>query len=154
TCVLDNCVPQCEGRQCGSNGCGGKCGSFDGQCQEGKACDEPTGACRNVSTCDHDRPVCNNCSTQEYCGTDCACHRVRDARPDLVVDRDSLSGNVKIEELNIGAASCTLEEDCVGGAGLRRLLRFEVEAVNQGNATLVVPPPKDRPDLFEFSSCH
>src|SRR5262249_20755134 len=76
TCVLDNCVPQCEGRQCGSNGCGGKCGSFDGQCQEGKACDEPTGACRNVSTCDHDRPVCNNCSTQEYCGTDCACHRV------------------------------------------------------------------------------
>jgi hypothetical protein len=34
------------------------------------------------------------------------------------------------------------------------VLRFSVEAVNQGFATLTVPPPADRPDLFNFSPCH
>jgi hypothetical protein len=33
-------------------------------------------------------------------------------------------------------------------------MRFSVEAINQGFADLVVPPPPERPDLFEFSPCH
>lgn len=50
--------------------------------------------------------------------------------------------------------SCAVIEECVGGTGLRRLLRFSVEAINQGTATLSVPPPATRPDLFQFSPCH
>ena len=29
-----------------------------------------------------------------------------------------------------------------------------MEAVNQGQATLTVPPPDERPDMFLFSACH
>lgn len=47
TCVLScsnascvNCIPACEGRQCGSDGCGGTCGT----CPEGEEC-SATGMC-------------------------------------------------------------------------------------------------------------
>ncbi|MCG3175039.1 MAG: hypothetical protein GMKNLPBB_03373 [Myxococcota bacterium] len=33
-CAKDTCVPKCDGRQCGDNGCGGSCGS----CAAGKSC--------------------------------------------------------------------------------------------------------------------
>jgi hypothetical protein len=145
-----SCDPQCGGRQCGGDGCGGSCGA----CQDGKACDEPSGACKNVLECDHDRPVCPSpCASTEYCGSDCACHRVRDPRPDLVVDPAGLTA-YSISTLNISPSSCTIVENCVGGTGDRKLLRFTVDAVNQGNATLTIPPPKSRPDLFNFSPCH
>jgi hypothetical protein len=39
------CVPKCDGRQCGDNGCGGSCGS----CATGKSCNT-SGQC--VSSCD------------------------------------------------------------------------------------------------------
>lgn len=45
-------------------------------------------------------------------------------------------------------------EGCIAAPGTRRLLRFSVAAVNQGQADLVAPPAADRPDLFEFSPCH
>lgn len=43
-CVEDGCVPDCGGRQCGPDGCGGACGWCSGQasCQEG-ACVEVAG---------------------------------------------------------------------------------------------------------------
>jgi hypothetical protein len=150
-CVSNPCVPACGGRQCGSDGCGGSCGT----CQDGKACDEPSGACKNVSFCDHDRPVCLvACATKEYCGSDCECHRARDPRPDIVVDRGRLQNEIVFDTLDVSPSSCTVVENCVGGTGLRKLLRFTVEATNQGNATLTVPPPKVRPDLFQYSPCH
>jgi hypothetical protein len=149
-CVPSPCTPQCGGRQCGSDGCGGSCGD----CPAGKACDDPTGACKNVATCHHDLPVCTNCATTEYCGYDCVCHRSRELRPDLVVDEARLQNEIVFDTLDVSPSSCTIFEHCVGGTGLRRLLRFTVEAVNQGGVTLSVPPPKSRPDLFNFSPCH
>jgi hypothetical protein len=59
-----------------------------------------------------------------------------------------------LDHVNVGAGSCSYVEQCVGGLGDRRVLRFSVEAMNQGQATLTVPPPEDRPDLFVFSTCH
>jgi len=35
------CTPECENRECGSDGCGLTCGT----CEEGLVCDEPTGQC-------------------------------------------------------------------------------------------------------------
>jgi hypothetical protein len=79
---------------------------------------------------------------------------MRDAQPDLVVDETRLQNEILIDYLDVSPTSCTVFENCVGGTGLRKLLRFSVEAVNQGQATLAVPPPAKRPDLFTFSACH
>jgi hypothetical protein len=150
-CRADPCTPACGGRQCGDDGCGGSCGT----CQAGKACDEVSGACHNVPVCDNDKPVCKvACSSQEYCGTDCECHRSRDPRPDLIINKARLASEIVFDTLNVSSASCTLVEQCVGGTGLRNLMRFAVEAVNQGQATMNMPPQKLRPDLFEWSPCH
>ena len=37
-----DCVPQCEGMQCGSDGCGGSCGN----CPDGQSCDFGSGQCQ------------------------------------------------------------------------------------------------------------
>jgi len=150
-CVPDPCQPQCNGRKCGDDGCGGTCGS----CRAGELCVTATGACKAFPDCNHDLPTCKTaCSSNQFCGVDCECHDMRDAQPDLVVDETRLQNEILIDYLDVSPTSCTVFESCVGGTGRRKLLRFSVEAVNQGQATLAVPPPAKRPDLFTFSACH
>lgn len=150
-CVATTCTPDCRGRQCGGDGCGGSCGG----CRKGNLCVESTGACRAFYTCDHDHPTCPQpCSSNSFCGTDCVCHRVRDPLPDLVVDRATLARDVVINSATFGAASCAVYEGCVAASGARRLLRFSVAAVNQGQGDIVAPPAAEHPELFEFSACH
>jgi hypothetical protein len=58
-CILGlggNCTPQCGGKQCGSDGCNGSCGT----CPNGETCD-PTGQCTTQCT--------PNCSGKQ-CGPD------------------------------------------------------------------------------------
>ena len=150
-CVASPCTPDCNGRKCGPDGCGGSCGD----CTKGQLCVTETGQCKSFAVCDNDRPVCNPpCSSQEYCGTDCDCHRERDPRPDLVVSAERMQNEVLFDTRDFSSASCAIAEGCVDGPGIRRLLRFSVEAINQGQATLNIPDPAERPDLFEFSPCH
>lgn len=156
-CAAAQCTPDCRGRQCGDDGCGGSCGS----CRKSELCvgsniSGPSGgACRAFFTCDHQRPVCRTaCSRQEFCGSDCACHRLRDGLPDLVVDRALLQRDIVITSGNFGGQSCAIVEGCVAGPGTRRLLRFAVAAVNQGQGDLQAPDAADHPELFEFSPCH
>lgn len=54
------------------------------------------------------------------------------------------------------SGTCVLHPDeaCVGGPGIRKLLRFDVLVHNRGNEDLVVGNPKLRPDLFLWSGCH
>jgi hypothetical protein len=114
-----------------------------------------TGSCETFPECDHLDPECDpGCGAGEFCGSDCACHDVDDPLPDLVVDAARLEDEVLFDTGTFDDASCAVVEGCVGGEGERRLLRFSVEAVNQGLVTLTVPPPADRPDLFQFSPCH
>ena len=70
------------------------------------------------------------------------------------MNSDRLKNEILFDHVTVNANSCSLAEACVGGVGDRRVLRFSVEAVNQGQADLVVPPPAERPDLFQFSPCH
>ncbi len=150
-CVASNCTPNCAGRQCGDDGCGGLCGA----CSRGTLCVTATGLCERFAACDHLRPVCRGgCGRNAYCGSDCACHDVAAPLPDLVVDRALLEREVVITESNFGPRSCAIVEGCVGGSGGRRLLRFSVAAVNQGQADLAAPPVEERPDLFQFGACH
>lgn len=54
------------------------------------------------------------------------------------------------------SGTCVLHPDeaCVGGPGIRKLLRFDVLVHNRGDADLAVGNPKLRPDLFVYSGCH
>lgn len=54
------------------------------------------------------------------------------------------------------SGTCVLhpDENCVGGPGIRKLLRFDVVVHNRGDEDLIVGNPKSRPDLFVYSACH
>ena len=62
------CVPDCDGRQCGADGCGGKCGECP--CSE---CSPQATACDEAGQCIHD---CESCDCQctglciAYCSSD------------------------------------------------------------------------------------
>jgi len=70
------CVPECSGKQCGSDGCGGSCGT----CIDGKSCD--AGLCvscvRNclAKQCGDDGcgGSCGTCDQGSTCGVDYFCH--------------------------------------------------------------------------------
>ena len=155
-CRPDPCVPDCQNddgtaRTCGDDGCRGTCGT----CAAGTLCVPVTGTCETFEGCDHASPTCpGGCPARSFCGTDCACHAVDEPLPDLVINKQRLADEILFDHVNVSASSCSYVEQCVGGLGDRRVLRFSVEAINQGQATLTVPPPEERPDLFLFSTCH
>ncbi|HEX2686283.1 MAG TPA: lysyl oxidase family protein, partial [Kofleriaceae bacterium] len=150
------CVPDCKNddgspRTCGDDGCLGSCGT----CGAGETCVPATGTCEVFDACDHLNPRCpGGCPERNFCGTDCACHSIDDSLPDLVINAKRLADEILFDHVNVRESSCSYVEQCVGGLGDRRVLRFSVEAINQGQATLTVPPPDQRPDLFLFSACH
>jgi hypothetical protein len=155
-CRPDPCMPDClngdgSPRTCGDDGCGGSCGACTGDA----LCVAQTGSCETFAACDHAKPTCaGGCPAASFCGTDCACHSIDEPLPDLVVNRQRLADEILFDTIDVRESSCSYVEQCVGGLGERRVLRFSVEAVNQGQATLRVDPPEERPDLFLFSACH
>ncbi len=65
TSDIQKCIPQCDNKECGPDGCGGSCGS----CQQGQECVK--GHCKSLcgnGTCQTDKG--ENCAT---CPTDCGC---------------------------------------------------------------------------------
>jgi len=65
------CVPQCSGKQCGSNGCGGSCGA----CSYGKTCNTSTNQCE--SNCGNGKvdsgENCSNCPSDVKCSSPKVC---------------------------------------------------------------------------------
>jgi hypothetical protein len=82
--------------------------------------------------------------------------------PDLRLDTDLLASSVNYDLQVFDPQSCELQaaDLCVGGAGVRKLLRFSVFAINQGTADLVVGTPDpsillpDGSPEWVYSSCH
>ena len=68
----------------------------------------------------------------------------------------SVDGGGSIEEPEASSGFCALDPDeaCVGGSGLRRLLRFDVLVHNRGDADMVLGNPYAHPELYMFSKCH
>lgn len=69
-CPPCTCVPQCSGRTCGDDGCGGSCGT----CPDGQTCNNAEGVCvcvpQDISiTCDGNcgQTVPNNCGEPTTC---------------------------------------------------------------------------------------
>jgi hypothetical protein len=54
------------------------------------------------------------------------------------------------------SGNCVLDpsEQCVGGPGIRKLLRFDVQVHNRGDEDIVIGDPRAHPDLFQYSACH
>ena len=79
-------------------------------------------------------------------------------KPDLTVDPKRFVSQMEIVDRFFDASSCELQEGSIGGAGYRRLLRFDTVLINSGDGNLVVGSPTDPANpfhpVFEFSPCH
>jgi hypothetical protein len=81
--------------------------------------------------------------------------RVRDELegPDLSIDFWATARSLELQEREFSESSCALQEGCLNGSGLRKLLRFDTAIQNIGNRDLILGNPQGN-DLFEFDSCH
>lgn len=159
-CVPFPCNPDCShGRQCGDDGCGGSCGV----CGNGEACITDTGRCRKVEPCNHFIPLCRSgvngnfaCPNDQFCGSDCECHKLDEPLMDLYIDGAAAEASLSIvEQYVVTPESCALKEQCVDMAGTRRILKFSTNVGNQGTAPFNPPnPPANFPLLYEWGTCH
>ncbi len=67
-CVVE-CVPQCDGRDCGADGCEGFCGANAGGCGENQACEE--GVCRDLCVPACEGRDCGGDGCNGTCGDGC-----------------------------------------------------------------------------------
>jgi hypothetical protein len=131
-----------------------------GPCADGKVCDLAAGKCVPQKDCNPFLPDCKSSRAPEngvaaYCGTDCEWHRVDEPILDLVPNGpDRVKQSIVFQRRDFATSSCALVEGCVNAPGNRVLMRFDTEVYNVGNAGFDAPSPKQRPDLFEHSSCH
>lgn len=83
------------------------------------------------------------------------CDPVFEFLPDLVIDGDVVAQDYIVVFQDIaGFDLCAVEEACVGGPGLRKLLTFPGIIANIGAADLCLPGPNELPEAYEFSPCH
>ncbi len=72
--------------------------------------------------------------------------------PDLVPT--AMPETVRFDDVDVSPDSCAVMEGCVGGTGMRRLMRFSMASQNFGAADLKLGVPANHPDLFHFDDCH
>ena len=75
------------------------------------------------------------------------------AQMDLIVDQSRLASSWQVVDRTFTTSSCALVEQCIGGSGIRRLLRFDVMVANISQQAFVLGDPTSQPG-FEFSPCH
>jgi hypothetical protein len=75
------------------------------------------------------------------------------AEADLTIDAQRLATSWFVEDRGFSSASCALVEGCVGGPGVRRLLRFDTLTPNLAQVDLVLGDPTTNP-AFVYSPCH
>ncbi len=73
--------------------------------------------------------------------------------PDLTIDAGALASSMRIETGNFGPDNCAIAEACVGGTGLRRLLRFDTKTPNIGTGDLFLGDPRQNSGMV-WSQCH
>jgi hypothetical protein len=111
------------------------------------------------------QPFCNpGCTAEECCSpfhgqfqclprnTDGGCPAA-----DIWVDEAQIEDNAFVEYRYFTESSCARVEQCVGGTGTRRLLRFDTWTPNTGGADLFLgQTPQDgiSTTMYEWSACH
>ncbi|MEO8706503.1 MAG: lysyl oxidase family protein [Kofleriaceae bacterium] len=79
------------------------------------------------------------------------------AMPDLTLLGEHMADSFVLTNDSFAPDSCEVQEQCVVGAGPRRLLRFDTVTANLGTTDLVLgtPPPRGVSDAtFTWSPCH
>lgn len=76
------------------------------------------------------------------------------ALPDLSVDVERIGTSLYFDQKTFASTDCAVVEGCVGGTGLRKLMRFDVAIRNTGHADLVLGDPRKATSGFEVSPCH
>lgn len=76
--------------------------------------------------------------------------------PDLTLDVDKARVDLSLREKTYPLDACELhsDEDCIGGAGTRRLLGFSIRTPNVGSGDLLLGKPSDDNPIFQYSDCH
>jgi len=79
-------------------------------------------------------------------------------KPDLVVDPSRFVSSMQIVDRTFSEGNCAIEASLVGGAGTRRLIRFDTVLMNSGNGDLVAGDRSDSnnayAEKFEVAPCH
>lgn len=164
-CFDSNYTPTLpKGSECGKDDCGNVIGcTTPGElCVYDPAEPGSKGQCKPFQACNNFLPNCGDkCLKGEYCGSDCECHPLDEKLPDLVLSTTKMAqpGEVIFEKRAVAPSSCGFQEQCfdntiVPAPAVRYLVRFPVEAVNQGIGQFAQQDPVQRPDLYEYQSCH
>jgi len=74
-------------------------------------------------------------------------------KPDLTVDQPALERSLFVENVTFAPDACEIAEGCVGGPGVRRLLRFATSVANFGGAPAIIPDSDTAPELYHFNEC-
>ncbi|MBL8954226.1 MAG: hypothetical protein JNK82_25840 [Myxococcaceae bacterium] len=75
------------------------------------------------------------------------------ALPDLTIDEPLLASTIQFDDENFPANDCAIVEGCIGGGGLRRLMRFTTSTPNIGEADFFIGDPAQTPNAT-FAQCH
>ena len=72
--------------------------------------------------------------------------------PDFTADQDYLAATLSVDYVDVGEDSCLVDEGCVHGLGLRKVIRFGTRVGNVGTAdhVLGVPPGPG----YHWDACH
>ena len=78
-------------------------------------------------------------------------------QPDLIVVESAMINSLAAYTLN-NDDDCYVQEGCVGGTGLRQILRFTTHIRNVGNQDFYVGAPPSNPaeenEVWEYDNCH
>jgi hypothetical protein len=79
-------------------------------------------------------------------------------KPDLTIDPKRFVNQMQIIDREFDADSCDLSEGAVGGAGVRRILRFDTVILNMGDGDLILgdrsDPLNPYASHFYYHTCH
>jgi hypothetical protein len=76
------------------------------------------------------------------------------ALPDLVLDAAYLEATIQQAVVDASLDSCLINERCITGVGLRRVVRFGTRSGNIGTADLVAGRPALDNPIWEYDACH
>jgi hypothetical protein len=116
----------------------------------------PTPADESPLAGGHDPPELPTSPWGPDAGSSDAGHPAPDAGrplPDLTLLVPEMTASLAITWEGFAPDHCAVDE-CLGGPGMRRLLRFATGAANTGAADLVLGRPTPSEDEWEYDACH
>lgn len=125
-------------------------------CADGSLC--PDGQLCQLDVVTGTFDCTDTCAGPAECGTVCCpfgsrCEDGSCPLPDLSIDEARLAATAEVVRQTFSESSCSLQEGCLGAAGERKLLKFDLGTPNKGAGDLFLGSPAES-DPFEYSPCH